>query len=392
MRRRGLPAADAPDGDPARRRWRGRRRVEPQQDLVVRARRRAARDRARPPRPRGRARRPVDRRATSSRCPVRSTPAPTRSSATSSPSGARASASDEVRVSPTTRSRSATRCATCSRRSLPDRSRHVGRARRHGRDAPCSSPRPTAASGSTRRRSSRSSRRPATPRSRYPIVETAMVAAPLGLATPERSSALGRRSARGVGRPAPDVVLAWRRPPRCRVTAAARPSRPSIGDPSGRTSIGRPAPTGRTSTLVRPRRARHRRAARRARAGDARPDRRLREGAAAVRRADRLVPGGEAPPGRRADGARVRPPGGVPGRVLAGQRRADGRPRRVDGQGDGVRRGVSSSAGRRCSATAPSATRSSTTCTSSSSAPGRSAGAWGDCRAGIATASSRHGL
>ena len=59
---------------------------------------------------------------------------------------------------------------------------------------------------------------------------------------------------------------------------------------------------------------RHRRAAVRAGRPHARDDRRLREGAQAVRRAGRLVPGGEAPPRQRAHRARVRPPARVPRR------------------------------------------------------------------------------
>ena len=60
---------------------------EPRQDLVVGARRRAARDRARPARPDAELEGPPwTTRAGSSRCRARSTPAPTRSSATSPPS------------------------------------------------------------------------------------------------------------------------------------------------------------------------------------------------------------------------------------------------------------------------------------------------------------------
>ena len=110
--------------------------------------------------------------------------------------------------------------------------------------------------------------------------------------------------------------------------------------------------------FVHTRRHRHRRAAMRARAAHARPDRGVHEGTAAVRRADRLVPGREAPPRQRAHRARVRAPARLPGRghrstpcTRAWRRARPTRPRYSPPR-------------RRCSATAPSATRPSTTCTS----------------------------
>ncbi len=89
--RRGLRRLHAPDGDDPGRWWRGGRGVEPQQDLVERARRGAAPRRARPARSRVRGSRGPGPRGGSSRCPARSTPAPTRSSATSPPNGCSAS-------------------------------------------------------------------------------------------------------------------------------------------------------------------------------------------------------------------------------------------------------------------------------------------------------------
>ena len=99
MERRGLHARDLPHRVAAPRGRQDRRRGEPQQDLLVRARPAHARDRAAHPR-RARAsccprRRPraasaTGSTATSSRCRARSTPAPTRSSATSSPSASSA--------------------------------------------------------------------------------------------------------------------------------------------------------------------------------------------------------------------------------------------------------------------------------------------------------------
>ena len=86
----GLPALHLGHGHPARRRRRHGRGRLGQQGVLVRARHRAARDRARPARRRGRARVDAGWTATRSRCPARSTPAPTRSSATSSPSGSSA--------------------------------------------------------------------------------------------------------------------------------------------------------------------------------------------------------------------------------------------------------------------------------------------------------------
>ena len=97
--RRGLRARHLPHRVAAARRRQDRRRGEPQQDLLVRARPAHARDRAAHPRPPRRAAARGARcaaasatgsTATCSRSPARSTPAPTRSSATSSPSASSA--------------------------------------------------------------------------------------------------------------------------------------------------------------------------------------------------------------------------------------------------------------------------------------------------------------
>ena len=115
---------------------------------------------------------------------------------------------------------------------------------------------------------------------------------------------------------------------------------------------------------VRPRRVRNRSPAMRVGRSHAGNDGRLRAGAPPVRRSGRLVPGREAPPRQRPHRARVRPPARVPGRgVDRGRRSRHGRAR-VDGEGQGRRRGAPRPRGSRCSATAPSATRPSTTCTS----------------------------
>ena len=62
------------------------------------------------------------------------------------------------------------------------------------------------------------------------------------------------------------------------------------------------------------------------------------KGAPPVRQADRQLPGRQAPPGRRPRRPRVRPPGHLPRRLVSGHRAADPLPRRVHGEGDGVRR------------------------------------------------------
>ena len=120
----------------------------------------------------------------------------------------------------------------------------------------------------------------------------------------------------------------------------------------------------RSARRLRPRRVRNRRAAMRVGRSHAGDDRRLRAGAPAVRRPGRLVPGGEAPPRRRPHRARVRPPARVPGRGVDRDRRPRHRRARVDGQGQGRRRRAASPPAPRSSATARSATRPSTTCTS----------------------------
>ena len=81
-------------------------------------------------------------------------------------------------------------------------------------------------------------------------------------------------------------------------------------------------------------RARHRGPARRPRRRMLDADRRLRQGAPAVRRADRQLPGGQAPPRRRPARPRVRAPARLPRRVVARRRATPTRPvARVDGQG-----------------------------------------------------------
>ena len=96
----------------------------------------------------------------------------------------------------------------------------------------------------------------------------------------------------------------------------------------------------------------------------ARHDRRLREGAPAVRRADRLVPGGEAPPRQRPHRARVRPPARLPGRGVDRDRDPEHGVHVSMAQGRRRRRRIRG-ARPRSSATARSATRPSTTCTCS---------------------------
>ena len=62
----------------------------------------------------------------------------------------------------------------------------------------------------------------------------------------------------------------------------------------------------------------------------------LRQGTTAVRRADRQLPGGQAPPGRCRPAADVRSACRLPGRALPVDRCIDRRARRVDGEGDGL--------------------------------------------------------
>ena len=158
-------------------------RVEPQQGVVVGDGHPPARDRAaaaRRSRPTWRA---SGRRATSSPSPGRSTPAPTRSSATSSPSacsGCRGSSPAWSSGSPTSSSRSATRCATCSRDACPPAAVRAAWAPGHagfdadlwlqlgvdGRAGHRSHRRARAASGSPRSTSCCCSRRPAGSRCR----------------------------------------------------------------------------------------------------------------------------------------------------------------------------------------------------------------------------------
>ena len=68
-------------------------------------------------------------------------------------------------------------------------------------------------------------------------------------------------------------------------------------------------------------------------AGAARHDRRVRDRAQAVRGADRLAAGDQAQAGRRPGRARVRPPAGLPGRLLTRRRRSGRLGARLDGQG-----------------------------------------------------------
>ncbi len=96
--------------------------------------------------------------------------------------------------------------------------------------------------------------------------------------------------------------------------------------------------TGAARSRVEPGCARRRRPAVRARGPHARPHRGLRQGAPPVRRPDRLVPGGEAPPRERARRSRVRPPARLPGGVVPA-RTADAERRRprLDGEDPGRR-------------------------------------------------------
>ncbi len=385
--------------------------VEPHEDLLVRARRRAARDRARPARPRGRGRGRRGRRATSSRCRARSTRARTRSSATSSPSACsacRGSSGACASPSPTTSSPSGTRCATCSTRSArpprcatawdapagrarpgrvgpTGRDGRAGRARARGRRRA----RPRRAGPRARRsrrragpacptRSSRPRRWPPRWSARRPRRSVDVTRARSGVPRRPRARHGGVRPGRPHVACAADADwLLLRDPRRARSTWSTR--RPRCSTPLDTVDGGRRAatvdwqPTPETVVTDDPAAvalALDRGAFGAAAllvglgAADARHDRRLRERAPAVRRADRVVPGGEAPPRRRAEGARLRPPAGLPGRPLAGDRRRHPGARRVDGQGHGVGRRVVRRPRRRSSATAPSATPSSTTSTS----------------------------
>ena len=117
----------------------------------------------------------------------------------------------------------------------------------------------------------------------------------------DRRAARGRRS-----RSTPEIVLDRTR------RSARRRSRVSR---SGRRFLPAPRRGARAAHALGVRRARRRDGRRRRRA--ARDDRRLRRHARAVRQADRLVPGGEAPARERADRRR--------GSTLAGVRRGDAR-------------------------------------------------------------------
>ena len=95
-----------------------------------------------------------------------------------------------------------------------------------------------------------------------------------------------------------------------------------------------------------------------------RPDRRARQDPRAVRPADRLVPGGEAPLRRHARRRRGHALDRLPRGLVAGRRRSRRLGRGVDGQGVVRRRGPSGHGARACRCTAASASRGSTTCTS----------------------------
>ena len=354
------------------------------------------------PKPRGRG-----RRAASSRCRARSTPAPTRSSATSSPSACsacRGSRSGSVRFAFTDDQlafRDAVRDLLAKECPPDGRARRVGRARRRPRPG-CVGPagrdgRPGDARARGRRRAGPRRARPG-PRARGGRPGgPARTRSSRPRRWPRRWSR--RRRGRRSGPPACPTPTgsAWWRPISAGPTWPARPTptgcccgprdrRAAPGRPGGHRAHarrhGRRRPPGRhrrtgsrrpTSLVTddpaavalapRPGRARDRRPARRPRPADARPHRRLRERAPAVRRADRVVPGGEAPPGRRPLALGLRPARRVPGGLLAGDRRRHPGAGRVDGQGHGVGRRRGSSAAGRSSATAPSATPSSTTCT-----------------------------
>ena len=199
-----------------------------------------------------------------------------------------------------------------------------------------------------------------------PIVETAACGRAAASAATDLTVGRGRRAACRGPTP-PTSIFTARRPLRARRRSSSSP-RPSVD--GARRLFEVHGHAARRSTVadvarrVRPRRRRHRRAACGLAQTHARPDRRVREGAPPVRRADRLVPGGEAPPRQRPHRARVRPPARLPGRGVARRRRSRHARARVDGEGQGRRGRARRPRRPRCSATAPSATRPSTTCTS----------------------------
>ena len=212
----------------------GRRRGQPHQAVVVRARRRAARGRPRPARPRRRARGPVEqglavlavgpdlrrhqrdpaqhRRRAPPR-PAEEVATPMRFACTDDQLAFRDAARDLL-AKECTAGRGARRVGRPRRRARP---RRVALARRHGRAV---DPR---ARGRRRPRPRRVRPRAACSRSPgvaalpHPIVETAMVAAPLGVDVssrlvtsdprrPRRLPARRRRGARGRRRPAASCV------------------------------------------------------------------------------------------------------------------------------------------------------------------------------------------
>ena len=188
-------------------------RVEPQQAVLVRARRAPARDGAGPARPGGRAGRPVEPRASCSPSPARSTPAPTRSSATSSPSACSACRGSEARM-----------------RFAPDR-----RADRPARRGPrAARPRAAHPPWSARRRGTAARRRRGSPRLWSKLAEMGVV----GAAVPEEAGGLGlgasdlvpllergrarRRCRCRSSRPPSSPRRCWRRPGTGRGRAAGR--------------------------------------------------------------------------------------------------------------------------------------------------------------------------
>ena len=157
---------------------------------------------------------------------------------------------------------------------------------------------------------------------------------------------------------------------------ASRPRVTLDGAPGWRLGDGATRPTrsrctvDRMAVAARDRRCRRRGTRARARG-------RVREGAGAVRQADRLVPGGPAPLRRHAARGRARARRGLL-RVLGRRRRRPGRgaPRRDDGQGVRERRVPAARRRARSRCSAASASRGSTTSTCTTSACSRSRRTW----------------
>ena len=316
-------------GQPARRGRQARRGVERQQAVLVRAGRRAARDRARPARRGRRAGRGVAVRATCSPWPGRSTRARTRSSATSSPSGCSAcrGVSDEVHAEHRAAGAGRERARVAVRRGRAGRGPCVGRRRPRDPAWSCCSGWPRSASAELADFPVElvvvfeELGRHAVP---GPLIESYAVAPALGLTAELATVALPPHVpyALDADVATPFVVVRRRRVP-------GRGRRPAhVGRPGAAAVRGPTRRVGRQRRgRARPRRALPGRPAGRPRARAAGAGGGVRDAAEAVRPAGRRVPGGQAPPGERAGGAGVRPPARARGR---GHRRRTGR---LGGQG-----------------------------------------------------------